>query len=349
MIYGAYGYTGDLCARRAIELGMTPVLAGRNADRVGALAAELGLPHLAFSLDDPAAVRDALADAQVVLHCAGPFSSTYAPMIEACIDTKTHYLDVTGELQVLEGVYALHERIAAASITAIPAIGFDVVPTDCVAATLVARLPDATSLELAFTSDGRPSRGTMKSTVEGLAAPGMIRKGGVLTVVPAAWRTKTIEFSVGKRACVSIPWGDVSSAYRSTGIGDIVVYMSMPPATIRSLRLARPLLKLAGTGPMQRLLKGQVERRGTNPSADERAAATSEIWGRVEAADGRAVETRLTTPNGYVLTANSAVEAVRRLLAGGIPSGGQTPSSAFGADYAVSLPGIREIGASAVD
>ncbi|HSY41621.1 MAG TPA: saccharopine dehydrogenase NADP-binding domain-containing protein, partial [Polyangia bacterium] len=140
LIYGANGYTGELCARRAAAEGLPTVLAGRRADVVQALATELGRPHLAFALDRPAAVDAALAGVTAVLNCAGPFSRTAAQLVAACLRAKAHYLDITGELDVLEKMAGRDEEARAAGITLLPGAGFDVVPSDCLAAHLKRRL-----------------------------------------------------------------------------------------------------------------------------------------------------------------------------------------------------------------
>ena len=89
LLYGATGYTGELTARTAVDLGMRPILGGRNREKVERLARELGLPWRAFGLDDgPAFALLAWRDVPVVLHCAGPFSQTYPPMVEACLHTR---------------------------------------------------------------------------------------------------------------------------------------------------------------------------------------------------------------------------------------------------------------------
>ncbi len=87
MIYGANGYTGELIARAAAEAGLRPRLAGRNAAAITALARELNLPATICRLDDATELRRALRDVQLVLHCAGPFQETSAPMVAACLET----------------------------------------------------------------------------------------------------------------------------------------------------------------------------------------------------------------------------------------------------------------------
>src|ERR1700722_9350476 len=98
LIYGANGYTGGLIARSAVARGHRPIVAGRNAAAVTALAGELGVEGRCFSLDDPAALDAGLEGMTIVLHCAGPFAHTARPMAEACLRRGVHYLDVTGEI-----------------------------------------------------------------------------------------------------------------------------------------------------------------------------------------------------------------------------------------------------------
>jgi short subunit dehydrogenase-like uncharacterized protein len=224
LIYGANGYTGELIAREAVRRGQRPVVAGRNGEAVRGLASELGLEHRVFSLDDPRAVDERLKGMTAVLHCAGPFVHTFRPIADACLRAKANYLDVTGEVDVFERLAARDAEARAAGVMLLPGVGFDVVPTDCLAAHLKRRLPSATRLLLAFHSVGGLSRGTATTMIENLHRGGLIRRNGVLTPVPAAWRTRKVDFGRGPRTVVSIPWGDVSTAYRSTGIPNIEVY-----------------------------------------------------------------------------------------------------------------------------
>ena len=129
---------GQLVAQRAIERGQRPLLAGRDAEKVAKVATPLGLPHRVFDLRDGAGVAEALGDVDAVAHCAGPFSATSAPMVDGCLRTGTHYLDVTGEVDVFESVFARHDEARRAGVVLLPGSGFDVVPTDCLAALVAA-------------------------------------------------------------------------------------------------------------------------------------------------------------------------------------------------------------------
>jgi short subunit dehydrogenase-like uncharacterized protein len=336
LLYGATGYTGALTARVAAQRGLRPILAGRNPAKVKALADGLGLPWRAFALEDQPALDQALRETGVVLHCAGPYSQTYRPMVDACLRTGAHYLDITGEM--LEHV-ALAERDAAAraaGVMLLPSVGFDVVPSDCLALHLKQRLPSATHLVLAFSSSGGSSRGTARSAADTVDRPGMIRRDGILTPVPAAWRTRAIDFGAGPVSCVTIPWGDVATAYRSTGIPNIETYIALPA-------LGRLALKSAGIfrGAWgKRILMRLVALLPEGPSEVQRAAGYSLLWGEVTDGAGGRAASRMRTPHAYTLTAEAAVLAVARVLSGEIHPGYQTPARAFGAAFALEIPGV---------
>ena len=343
LVYGANGYTGELIARRAVERGLRPVLAGRSAAPVARLAVELGLPHRVSPIDDAAAVDAGLDGIGVVLHCAGPFSRTSRPMADGCLRRGAHYLDITGEGAVFAALASRDAEARAAGVTLLPGVGFDVVPSDGLAAHLARRLPGAARLRLAFQAIGQPSRGTTLTALEGIHLGGMIRRGGKLTPVPAAWRTRDFDFGRGPVRCMTIPWGDVWTAWHSTGIPDIEVYMAAPPA-LRTLASASRLLgPLLGAGPVQRALAAWVRSRVTGPDAEARARGRSLLHGEVEHADGRRAAARLVAPEGYAFTALAAVECAERVLAGQARPGFLTPSLAFGPDLPLAIAGVERI------
>jgi short subunit dehydrogenase-like uncharacterized protein len=339
IIYGATGYTGRAIAKDAARRGLRPILAGRNANSISELARTLSLEHRVFGLENVAALRQSIRGAALVLHCAGPFSATARPMMEACLAEHAHYLDITGELDVIEAAAALDHRAKTASVILMPAIGFDVVPSDCLAAKLAARLPGATELTLAFAAMGSLSPGTAKTMLEGVSQGGRVRINGRLTRVPLAWKTLDVPFREGMRTAMTIPWGDVASAYYSTGIGNIEVYAAAPPGQITTLRRFRWAVPVIGMWPLGSLAASMVERRVHGPSAESRERDTSSLWGCVKDSHGNRAAATLTTPNGYSLTVSTSLAAVERLLEAPPSAGFLTPSRAFGADFIDSIPG----------
>ena len=341
LIYGANGYTGALIAEAAVRRGHRPRLSGRNGGAIQALAARLGTTPAACSLDDPRALRATVAGCRLVLHCAGPFAETSPAMLEACLAEGAHYLDITGEIDVFSACHARSDEASKRGILVVPGVGFDVVPTDGVAAMLKEALPDATSLVLAFEAGGGLSVGTAKTSVAGLGKGGRVRRGGALVEVPAAFKTRTFLREGKPRTAMTIPWGDVFTAYITTGIPDIEVYLAASPRTIasaRRLNWIRPFLRIgAVTRFMQRRVAGSLK----PPSAATRAATNSYVWGEALAADGRSARIEVETPNGYDLTVTAALGVVERLLAKGDGrSGYMTPSQLMGSRYVLSLPGV---------
>ncbi len=341
LLYGSYGYTGRLIAARALERGIRPVLAGRSEAPLKQQAAELGLPWRAVALDDPAALDAALADVPVVLHAAGPFVRTARPMAEACLRTGTHYLDITGELAVFEALAARDAQAKAAGVMLLPGVGFDVVPTDSLAAHLKRRLPGAVRLALAFQPvGGGLSHGTATTMVENLAAGGAVRRGGRIVPVPAAYRTRRVDFGRGPVEVTTIPWGDVSTAFHSTGIPDVEVYTRVPAPARRMMVASRYLGWLLGSGPVQRVLKGRIDAASPGPTDEERARGKSLLWGEAEDAAGGRAAARMQAPEGYTLTAVTAVGAAEEVLAGRALPGFRTPSQAFGPDWILGFDGV---------
>ncbi|GAB3005889.1 hypothetical protein GCM10010960_17140 [Arenimonas maotaiensis] len=345
MIYGANGYTGRLMVEDAVRRGLRPVLAGRSRAAIEQLAVEFGLPARVFGLDRPEAVAMGLRGMELVLHCAGPFSQTALPMAKGCLEAGAHYLDITGEIDVFAACAALDAEAKQRGIVVMPGAGFDVVPTDCLAAILKLELPSARHLVLAFDAPGGPSPGTAKTAIEGLGKGGRARIDGELRTVPLAWKTRTFDKAGTPRLAMTIPWGDVFTAHVSTGIPDIEVYMCVPPATVANLRRLRRLGPLLGWRPVQAWLKSRVERSVRGPDADKRAAAETWVWGEVEDAAGRKAACTLVTPNGYTLTVQAALGIVAKLMAAQRPIGGfYTPSRLMGADYVLRLPGVKRVG-----
>jgi saccharopine dehydrogenase (NAD+, L-lysine-forming) len=334
MLYGANGYTGRLIAELAVARGERPILAGRASEKIAPLAARLGLEHRCFGLDD---AEEALKDVDVVAHCAGPFSATSAPMVRACLASGTHYVDITGEIDVFETIAKQDEAAKTAGVVLLPGAGFDVVPTDCLAALLAAQLPSATHLDLAFIVQGGASPGTAKTSVEGSSGGGRARVDGELRTVPISHRRRTAAFRSGARDVGSIPWGDVSTAYRSTGIPNITTFTVVPAVLGQLHAIFAPLLR---TPLVRQLGRFVVDEFVNGPDERKRQRSRSEFFGEVSDADGNRVSLAMTGPNAYRLTADSTLRAVLKLVAGGVPAGSHTPSSAFGADFVRELDGI---------
>jgi short subunit dehydrogenase-like uncharacterized protein len=340
LIYGATGYTGSLIAREAARRGLRPMLAARNPQAVASLAGELGLEHLTFSLDSSDAIAGGIADFAAVLNCAGPFGQTAIPLAEACLKAGTHYLDITGEIGVFESLAARDAEARAAGVVLLPGVGFDVVPSDCLAVHLKQRLPTATHLTLAFRSSGRLSRGTAITTLSRVSDGGMVRRDGKVVPVKAAWRTRTVDFGDGPVKAMTIPWGDVATAYYSTGIPNVEVYLAAPFKVRAAARMTRYIGWLFDSNFVQSRLRRRIKAGPAGPTEEERRRNRCAFWGEVRDDPGGRASARQQTPDGYDLTVQASLAAVTRVLTGGLTPGYRTPAMAFGPDFVLELPGV---------
>lgn len=340
MIYGAYGYTGRLTASLAAARGEMPILAGRHQAPLRNLAELLQLEHRVVRLDDPGALERALGGVDVVAHCAGPFSATSRPMVEACLRTGTHYLDITGEVDVIEEVHGLDSEARASRVTLLPAAGFDVVPSDCLALLLARELPGARRLALAVRLEGGLSPGTAATALQALGRPPRARLGGVLGPVPANLRQRTATFPDGDTRVTALPLADLATASRSTGIADVVTYAPLP-------RLARPIYSLAPTAgplvanPFTRHMARYLSRRLPGPSARARSASRAVVWAEVADGAGRTLHGTVRTPNGYDFTAEAVVRIAKVLEAGGSEPGAHTPAQLLGPEFLQQIEGVK--------
>src|SRR6056297_1599563 len=345
IIYGSYGYTGHLIAEKAAQFHSNVILSGRNEKKLKNQSEDLGLPYGAADLSDSGQMDRLLKDAELVIHCAGPFVHTWKPMLDACIRNGCHYLDITGEIPVFEGIKSKSSEIKAAGIMAMPGTGFDVVPTDCLALYLKKQMPGAVKLELAFMGlGGGVSHGTAQTMAENLGIGGAVRQDGKIKSVPAAWKTRSIDFGPKTRTTASIPWGDVSTAHFTTGIDNIVVYTAMKQSAIRWLKFSNWIAPVLRLEAVKSCAKKQIGKKVTGPDQAAREEGKSYIWGEVENESGDTVTARQVTPEGYRLTALSSLHIAQKVGSGDFKTGYQTPASAYGEDLILEIEGAeREI------
>jgi len=338
LLYGATGFVGEAIARLAVQSGLHPVLAGRNAGQLATLAAELGVEHRVFELG--ASIDHALADVPVVLHCAGPYIHTYKPMVDACLRTRTHYLDLTGEIPVYEGIAARDNDARKQGVMLLPGVGFDVVPTDCLALYLKQRLPSATRLTLAFRTQGPGGLppGTQRTMIELIPFGNRVRRNGRLAVPERGVKTRVIDFGDGPVTATRLTWGDVFMAFHTTGIPNIEDYVVLPESTRRQMArmdYLRPLFRIPA---LRNLLKRGVK---PGPNREQRARTSTHVWGEVEDDRGHRAIARLHGPEaGVDWTSRTALAAVRKVLGGQFTPGFQTPARAYGADFVLECEGV---------
>ena len=342
MIYGANGYTGELIAREAKKRGASPVLAGRDATKIAQLATDLSLPSKVFSLDKPPDIAAALHGIGLVLNCAGPFSKTAHPLMQACLIAKTHYLDITGEMDILEGGHRLDADAKSAGVVLCPGVG-DVTPTDCIALMLKTALPEAHELALGFEADLRMSPGTAKTAIEALGKSGKIRRNGRIVDLPIGHGCREIDFGRGPRLAMPIPWGDVATAFYATGIPNITVFTPISLSLLALARLMNAFGFILRSRQVQAWLIERVEKTVKGPDAAARDASPTWLWGEAKDPSGRSKEIRIASLNGYFLTVFSSLAIVEPLTANGFAPGCWTPARIIGEDFILSVPGTTTV------
>jgi short subunit dehydrogenase-like uncharacterized protein len=345
LLYGANGYTGKLIAQLAREYGLKPILAGRRPEALEPLAKELNTTYHVVDLNDTAKLESVLKEVKLVLHAAGPFKNTAKQMIEACLKAQTHYIDITGEIAVYEMAKKYNDAALKAGIMLMPGAGFDVVPTDCIALYLKNKLPDARELKLAFASiGGGLSHGTALTMAGGMGEKSAARKDGKIVRVALGHKGMWVDFGIKKLFVMTIPWGDISTAYTTTGIPNIETYTGASPKTFRLLKFQVLFNWLLRTSFMRNKQIKKINSKPAGPSEEKRAKSKGLVWGEVKNAEGQTAQARLIGPDGYTLTAHTSLIITKKILEGNFKPGYQTPAGCYGADLILEAPGVTREG-----
>lgn len=335
LLYGATGFSGAALAERLRDLGRDLILAGRDAAAVAAMAARLGTDWRAFGLDDRAALDASLAGVAVVLHCAGPFVDTAAPMMAACLRTRTDYLDLAGEWPVFAAARDLGDLAQQAGVMLMPGVGFSVVASDCLLALAAARQPGTRALRLGVSRAHGMSRGSVKTLFAMNDHAVVAARDGALVRLPAGRTSHGFDFGGGEARAVGVSWPDVVTAPVTTGIATVETFAEADAAghfAVRAGALAAPLTRhpraraavaLAATAMLP--ARPRLEAAGFVLVAE-----TTDRWRRT-------ATLRMRTRDGYAVTTETASAIVRRILAGDRRDGFATPAGLFGGDFILGL------------
>jgi short subunit dehydrogenase-like uncharacterized protein len=265
-------------------------------------------------------------------------------MVRACLKSKTHYVDITGEVPVFEQNFSLNRQAKEACIAIISGVGFDVVPSDCLIKYLAGKITGPTHLELAFTSpNGSTSPGTTKTMLEHLPQGVFARKHGEFVRIDPKAGLRTVRFSDRERSVMPISWGDLATAYRTTGILNISVFTALQPKIAARIGKILPLArKLLAIGFLRRLAQKWVVKNIKGPDTKTRETARCYFWAQVANEKGEKAEAWLETPEGYHMTAVAGVRCVEKIFEQQT-KGALTPALAFGADFVLEIPGVERI------
>lgn len=314
LIYGATGYTGRMAAERARALGLNVEIAGRNQQRLASLTAQLGVNYRVFDADQ---AEGFLSGISVLLNFAGPFVQTAEPLMRACIKAGVDYLDITAEINVYRLAERLGAEAAANQVMLLPGVGWDIVPTDSLAVQVAGRVQGPTALNIALQVPGSMSRGSAMSVSEIIGAGLLARIDGELVATPDA-EPRHFDFGQGPVLCVPLSFGDLVTAWHSTGIRNIAMFVH-----------------IAGDAFPQ----GDLSQLPDGPTPEQREAHRARAVVEVTDAKGAIARSIIETVNGYTYTPLAAVEAARRVLNGERQPGFATPARVFGGGFAESIAG----------
>ena len=339
LVYGAYGFTGRLVLEHLARRGIRCILGGRDARRLERLSAEMRAPFRVFGLEDAAAADRGLREVDVALNAAGPFVNTAEPFLRACLRNRVHYLDVSGELGALAQAAAMGDAARREGVMLLPGVGFDVVPSDCLALHLAKRLPQATELTLSVSGSNLMSRGSARTFAEHAGIPVFVRKGGKLEPLFLRTQLRFVDFGFDVRPAIAVSWGDLVTAFHSTGIPNIEVYFEATAARSWAIGYNQWFGWTLGSSGARAWLRGWLDSLPDGPAPEQRAADGAVIVAEARTR-GRKVRARLRTPEAYTFTGAAGAAVIEAVLGGAAAAGFQTPASLLGADFVLSLPGV---------
>jgi short subunit dehydrogenase-like uncharacterized protein len=334
IIYGAYGYTGKLIIREAINRKFKPVLAGRSPEKLKRLAEDMNLEYIHFELSDSEEINNIISDFKIIFNAAGPFIYTSAPLVQACLKAGVNYLDITGEVPVFEQNFKYNDRAIEKEIAIISGVGFDVIPTDCMVKYLSEKILNPIELEIGIAGESGLSPGTLKTMIESLPTGPLIRKNGQLIKISHEKKNREIKFLDKVRMVIPVTWGDLATAYRTTGIPNITVYMPY------SKTLANLVKSIKFDNKKE--IYEWIEKNVDGPDDQTRQNARSYIWAYVANQKGDSAQAWLETMEGYRFTAVASVRCIEKILQQNI-RGCLTPALAFGKDFILELPETKRI------
>lgn len=352
-VYGATGFTGGLIAHELKRLGADFLVAGRDAQKLGALSGELGgVPFRAVSVDDPAGLREMLEPCSVVVACAGPFSLYGEPVVAAAADTGTHYLDTTGEQPFMQLVFDRYgEKAAETGAVLVSGMGFDYLPGDMIAALTADGMGPLEEIVLAYCVHGfAPTQGTSLSALE-------IMRGGDVVWTDGDWRPAPRSADggrwrfpepLGEQRMLRYPAGEQITVPRhveTARVRTLLNGMVVPPRLMPAAVATTPVLGLALRTPLGKAMGALIRRLPAAPSEEDRKKARFTISCEARGKSG----TRRGTVRGgdvYGLTAVSLAHGAQLCADPGYDrKGALAPAQAFDptsffsalADFGVSI------------
>lgn len=332
ILYGATGHTGRLTAKALEKEDVSYAIAGRDEQRLERLAATLASnpASYAVSIDDAAGLERLARRARVVISTAGPFIRLGPPLVEAALSAGSHFLDVTGEQAYLRWAWNQDKRAQDAGVSIVNAMGVDVIPGDIAARVATAAMAEPQTLDVVYWAPVAPSRGTLASMAAHAGIGGWYDHGTYRSVPPGWFRRSfTFPAAMGERDAIFIPWGDVVTAPRTTGVRQVRTFFVAKPSTVRIMHGLRPLMAASwSTGLTKTILKARL-RRYKNPIAENQAEKPFRVLAEATDADGTRQRGFVTGKDPYGFTGAALAHGAALLGRHDAPRGVLTPTQAF--------------------
>jgi short subunit dehydrogenase-like uncharacterized protein len=333
LVYGVLGYTGNLFLERALDRSLPIVLGAREAELRGT-AQRLGLDHRVFEICDTQSIAACLSDIRAVVNLASISYSVNRFLIDACIQTGTHYVDLAAECSDMIQVLTHHDAALARGVMLMPGAGFNVIMTDIAGVIASESLAEPTRLCLGFATFGRPSRGTIRSLLRLATEPGYTRRAGELVAARSALQRRTFRAEGKDYSLISnASMGDVITSFRSTGIRDIAAFSYYPWILAQFMR---------GRLNWLRVFLNRYARWffALGPSDGELESQHTYAWAQVENARGGSASVVITGPHAYIFTVKAIGRIIDQLVRNNV-NPGFTPPSFFGRPLIEGIDGVR--------
>lgn len=332
IIYGATGYTANLIIKKAIQMGLPPVLAGRDRSKISSVAKKYGLKYKVFEINDINVIQANIENSNLILNASSNYKLTAQPFINACLASGCHYLDLCGEISVLKKIFEYNELAKYGNITIIPNSGYHSIVTDCFAGYVANLIENPIELNYYLLDASIPSLGTLKSSLDAFLGGGFVLKYNNFENIKMGSIKTRVEHKNKALTLYASPMAELYLSHISTSIPNINVYLKIP--LLYSLLLdyfGDYILKLLQSEKRTAILN-LIDKFVKGPSEAINKKLKSMIGVNVKNLKGDSLTMWLEAPEAYDFTATLSVEAVKLALSG-LPSGVLTPIQAYGCNF----------------
>ena len=295
-------------------------------------------------LQEDERLKNSLKEVDLVLNAAGPFVHTALPIVRACLETRTTYMDVSSEVMVLEEIFTLNQQARERGVAIIPGVGFNVLASDCLALYAAGKVDSPTELEIAtlWATDGM-SPGSTKTMYENFPVGTLARREGQLVRINAGKKRRQQRFLDGEYPILPVAIGDLTTAYRTTQIPNITTYTAFTEQTADEYSRMEPILRrLFSFAFVRRMASIRVEETSSDSEDHFKWRKPSQVWVLVRSEVGEGLQAWLETVDSYTFTAEASVQSAERLADEKL-AGVLTPAQAFGANFVLEIDGTKRV------